>query len=226
MGQFRNQLARNEAMRAWRDSSFLAGARVTEEEARAYYDAHLDEATHGDEARALQIMFPLPVLDTPRATEARALVRRKADEALALARSGRDFEDLIRAYMDPLTLAAVDNGQLGWVGRTGSFPELEEVIMSLKPGEVGGPVETSFSLHIVKVLDTREAGTLSFLELRPEITEMLTDAKIDDLVQARSAELLNEAEITVLDPELAAGWEEYRRAGAASSAPPDPASGA
>jgi hypothetical protein len=226
MGQFRNQLARNGAMKSWRDAAFLARARVTEEEARAFYDAHRDETSHGDESLALQIMFPLPVLETPQARESRERIRRRAEEALRLAKSGRDFEELMGVYMDSTVLAAIDGGQLGWVSPTGTFPELEEVIFSLKPGEVGGPVETPFSIHIVKVVDTRKAGTLTFQELRPEINEMLTESRIDAFLQERSDELMREAEVIVLDPELAPAWDEFRRTGAVPSAPPDPGDGA
>jgi parvulin-like peptidyl-prolyl isomerase len=216
MGTFRNQLARNEALKAWRDASFLAGAVPTEQEARDYYDAHSEYMAHGDEVRALQIMIPLPVLDTPGSEQAKERARAKAKEALALARAGRNFEQLMSAYMDPLTMSAVNGGRLGWVGQTGTFPELEELALTLAPGEVGGPVETPYSLHIVKVLETRKAGTFTFQELRPEITEMLANTMIDRLVQERSAELLEAAQVTILDPELAVAWDERMRPGAAA----------
>jgi parvulin-like peptidyl-prolyl isomerase len=226
MEQFRNQLARNEAMRAWRDAAFLSRARVTEAEARAFYDSHVAEFTHGDEARALQIMFPLPVVPSAQTEQAKERARTRAKEALTQARNGRDFEELQRVFMDPTTMAAVDGGQLGWVGQLGSFPELEEVIFSLKPGETGGPVETPFSIHIVKVLENRAAGTTSFREARPQIVEMISASKIDYLVQERSAALLDAAEVTVVDPLLATAWAEYRRTGALPAAPPDPGAGA
>jgi parvulin-like peptidyl-prolyl isomerase len=222
MEQFRNQLERNEAMRAWRDNAFLSGAKVTDAEARAFYDAHIEEAAHGDEVRAAQIMFPLPIMQGPQAEEAKTRARRRAEEAAAQSRNGMDFAELQRAYMDPATAAAVDGGQLGWVGKMGSFPELEELLFSLKPGDTGGPLETAFSIHVVKVLETREAGTTPYMALRPDIITAIAESKIDELAQARSVALLEAAEVTVHDPELAASWAEYRRTGAVESAPPDP----
>jgi parvulin-like peptidyl-prolyl isomerase len=224
MEQFRNQIARNEAMRAWRDGAFLAKAAVPEEEAKAFYDAHLEEATHLDDARAFQIMFPFPLLEGNNPDEAKERVRKRAEQVLFLARNGRDFEELARTYMDSMTLAAVDNGKLGWVGHTGTFPELEALILSLEPGEVGGPVETPFNIHIVKVMEKRPAGTLTFAELKPDIIELLAEQKIDELIQQRSSELLEQATVTFLDPEIAALWAEYRRTGAVPAAPPDPGS--
>jgi parvulin-like peptidyl-prolyl isomerase len=222
MEQFRNQLARTEAMKAWRDNAFLAGARVTDEEARAFYEAHKDEATHGDEARALQIMFPLSLLQTPQTETAKKRAMERAREAAALAKAGRDFAELQRVFMDATTSAAVDGGNLGWVGKMGSFPELEELIFSLKPGEIGGPMETPFSIHVVKVLETRAAGTTPYMELKPGIVAAIADAKISMLVQERTTALLEAADISVLDPELAAAWAEFRRTRAVDSAPPDP----
>jgi parvulin-like peptidyl-prolyl isomerase len=218
MAQFRTSLARNEAMRTWRDTVILSRAKVTEEEARAFYDANLEDFTHGDDARALQIMFPLPVLENPQTEDAKRRIRRRAAEALSQAKAGRDFEALMGRYMDPTTLAAVDGGRMGWVGRTGSFPELEDLILSLKPGEVGGPLETPFSIHIVKVLETREAGTVPYAQVRPDILALLAESRIGYRVQRRSAELLNAADVTVHDPELAEAGASYRAAQAALDA--------
>jgi parvulin-like peptidyl-prolyl isomerase len=225
MEQFRNQLARSEAMRAWRDAAFLAGARVTDAEARAFYEAHIGEATHGEEARAVQVMFPLSLMQTPQAEASKKRALERAEEVAKLAKNGVDFAELQRVYMDAATSAAVDGGNLGWVGKMGSFPELEELIFSLKPGEVGGPLETAFSIHVVKILETRPAGVTPFAELKPGIVSALAAAKIDMLVRERTSALLDAADVTITDPELAAAWAEYRRTGAVESAPPDPVAG-
>jgi peptidyl-prolyl cis-trans isomerase C len=218
LATFRAQVARNEAILAWRDTAFLARATVSEEEARAFYDEHQEEVAHGPEVRAIHIMFPMPLEST--GDESRAAIRAKADEALTLAHSGMDFEELMYAYMDPNTLNVTANGNLGWVSKGSSLPDLEEAIFSLEPGQISDIVETPFSLHIIKVLETRPAGTISFEELRPSIVEALFEDKIDTLVQARVEELIANAQVEIEDPVLAALW----KAAKGISDPNEPAS--
>ncbi|MDR1165863.1 MAG: peptidylprolyl isomerase [Deltaproteobacteria bacterium] len=209
---FQTQIARTEAVKNWRNIAFLAGALVTEQEAEDFYNQHQEDAVHGEEARALQITLPLPVAlgQTDGADSNRAKIKALAENILAQAQSGIDFMELARRYMDPMTLSATNNGDMGWVSRGSGFPELENLLFSLEPGEVGGIVETPFSLHIVKVLERREPGVLSFQILKPEIIEFLTETRVDRLVQARIEELLKTANIEIIDPRLASHWNSFQ----------------
>jgi hypothetical protein len=53
--------------------------------------------------------------------------------------------------------AKKDLGEIGWVSEGTGFPELSKMTFSLKPGEVGGPVESPAGWHLVMVLDNRKA---------------------------------------------------------------------
>jgi parvulin-like peptidyl-prolyl isomerase len=218
MEEFRETAARSAALKNWRDISFLGQARATDEEAEEYYRQHQEEFTHGDEVRAMHIMFPLPFAQSG-APAQRGRVWDKAREALALARGGMNFEDLMVQYMDKTTLGATANGQLGWVGRGASFPELEAALFEMKPGDVSDIVETPFSLHILKAVDARPAGVTPFSEVRPEIVAFLTDFKTDRLMRAKIDELVAQADVKIMDPELAKGWEEFRLAGSLVAEP-------
>ncbi|MDR3204329.1 MAG: peptidylprolyl isomerase, partial [Deltaproteobacteria bacterium] len=134
-------------------------------------------------------------------------------------KEGADFEELIQRHMDNATRLATNNGRLDWVDRnTSGFKELEEVLFKLQPGEVGGLVESPFSFHIVKVLERRSAGVSSFAELKPEITEFLTEQKIDQAFRQKLNELRSEAKIEILDSNLAKAWEESQKQSATEAA--------
>ncbi|MDR2198975.1 MAG: peptidyl-prolyl cis-trans isomerase [Deltaproteobacteria bacterium] len=210
MDDFTFQIKRNAALKNWRDAAFLENARVTDSEAEEYYNQHIEDATHAEEVNTLQIMFPLPFSDTGQPVQ-REKIRAKAEEALALAKNGANFEDLIPLYMDQTTLAASNNGRMGWVARGATFPQLEEDLFALKPGEISEILETPFSLHILKAVDTRPPGVIPFQELKPEIVKFLSEQKIDALVQERINELMETADVKITDPELSSAWEEYRR---------------
>ncbi|MDR2338885.1 MAG: peptidylprolyl isomerase [Deltaproteobacteria bacterium] len=219
---FRDQVQRNVALRNWRDTAFLGKALVTDEEAKAFYDQHLEEATHGEEVRAMQLMFPIPFAEAGDGTQTNR-IREKAKEALELAKSGMDFEELIPRYMDQTTLSATNRGQMGWLSRGATFPQLEEALFSMKPGEVSEILETPFSLHILKVVDTRPPGIIPYQQLKPDIMLMLSEHKTDQLVNERMDELMAEAQVEVLDPELSKAWQEFRQAGAKAGGAPEPA---
>ena len=46
-------------------------------------------------------------------------------------------------------------GEMGWVSKGSGFPELDRFTFALKPGVLGGPVESPAGWHLVKVLDVR-----------------------------------------------------------------------
>jgi parvulin-like peptidyl-prolyl isomerase len=208
----KRQVSETMAITSWRDTAFLAEAKVSDEEARGFYEANIEQAKHEDQVRALQIMIPIPMIGGEQDdTAIRADAKARAEDLLKRAQDGEDFEELIQQGMDQATSAAIDNGRLGWVtkGMTG-FPELEEVIFALKPGEVGGLVESPYSYHIVKVLETRPAGTFSFEEIKPEIVEILTNTKLDMKVREALMNLRRAAKVEILSPELAKAWPAFQ----------------
>jgi peptidyl-prolyl cis-trans isomerase C len=78
--------------------------------------------------------------------------REAAEQALADIQGGADFATIARERsIDSDT--APNGGDLGWLPR-GSMPSaFDEVAFALAPGEVGGPVQTQYGWHIVKVLE-------------------------------------------------------------------------
>jgi parvulin-like peptidyl-prolyl isomerase len=61
--------------------------------------------------------------------------------------------------------AKKDLGEIGWVQKGQVlFPELEEVVFSLGPGKIGGPVAVGEDWHIMRVMDVREAQRTSLDE--------------------------------------------------------------
>ncbi|HKJ71704.1 MAG TPA: peptidylprolyl isomerase, partial [Gammaproteobacteria bacterium] len=85
---------------------------------------------------------------------------RSPQQAMALAaelkrriRNGADFAKLARQFSEGPS--AKKGGDLGWVSRGQMVPAFDELIFSLEPGQVGGPVRTQFGVHIAEVTDKR-----------------------------------------------------------------------
>ncbi len=85
--------------------------------------------------------------------DVKALARRLVQEA----REGKDFASLSKEYsQDPGS--ASKGGDLGWFSRGRMVKPFEDAAFNSRPGEIVGPIRTSFGLHIIKVTgkDSRE----------------------------------------------------------------------
>ncbi len=67
---------------------------------------------------------------------------------------GEDFATLAKANSDDPG-SAVGGGDLGWVNPGQLVPEFEKAMNSLKPNELSHPVQTTFGLHLIQVLERR-----------------------------------------------------------------------
>ena len=123
--------------------------------------------------------------------------------------------------------AKKDLGEIGWVSEGTGFPELSKMTFSLKPGELGGPVESPAGWHLVMVLDNRKAlhQDVEDADTWKETRRMLIKGKIDQYaVNLR----LNEFTVDVYEDVLnlnieqeAERLKEWRKALAEQSEPDD-----
>jgi parvulin-like peptidyl-prolyl isomerase len=226
LDRLKNQISYNETIKNWRDTAFLSKAIVSDAEAKAFYEERSAEAEHPDQIQALQIIFPVPMSMSGDQAKARETIRLQAEEALKEAKAGVNFEDLAKKYMTPNTRSISNDGKMGWVAQDGVFPELEEALFKLVPGQISEIVDTPFSLHILKALAFRPAGKFTYEEVRPSILEFLTNQRIDEAVAEKIEELRAKTKVVVLEPDLAKAWPEYlqKRAGESveSTAPAAP----
>lgn len=70
---------------------------------------------------------------------------------------------------------ALDGGLLGQVKVGVLYPELEQVLFSLKPGEISGIVESELGFHILRCDEVKPAGVLSLDEAMPKLKQYLDD---------------------------------------------------
>jgi peptidyl-prolyl cis-trans isomerase C len=212
LATFRKQVADNLALRAWRDTAFIKQALATDEEVKAFYDQHIDEFTHDEQVRAVRIMIPVPLTSGQEDLKGKESVKARAEAIYQEALAGANFDELAERNMDPISRATSQGSQMGWVSRGSlDFDELEEVLFSLEPGEIGGPVESQFSYHIVKVMEKRPAGVIPFEELKPHILEYLLTVKTEQLFVEALKNLRNKAKVEIFDPEMAAAWPAFQQ---------------
>jgi len=168
---------------------------VGETEMLDYYNANPQTYREDDTFRARHIFFKTSDKDSPddikQATD-------KALEALAEAKSGKDFIELAKTYSeDPAALT--DGGDLGSFKKGDMQPELERNILSLKPGEISELVKSPVGLHIIKLESHTYGKAKPFETVKSEIEEALYRQKSEDRFKRWAKELRDKANIELKD---------------------------
>ena len=183
--------------------AYLAQAKVAPEDVKKFYDANgadfrvpervrveyvvlsaealaRQEAASEDELRKAYEARGSQLGNAPERQASHILVksREEADRILAdLRKAPQRFADIARKQSID-TGSAQQGGSLGPVtpGALAS-KSLEDALFQLKPGEVGGPVQTEFGYHVVR-LDALKASKLkSFEESKGELAEEIRRQK-------------------------------------------------
>jgi peptidyl-prolyl cis-trans isomerase D len=75
---------------------------------------------------------------------------KQADQIFAIAKIGDNFSELAKKHSKD-EASAVVGGDLGWIRKGRMVKSFEDAAFKAKPGEVVGPILTTFGYHIIKV---------------------------------------------------------------------------
>lgn len=73
--------------------------------------------------------------------------------------------------------SGLDGGQLGQVPPGKLYASLDAVLFQLKPGDIGGPVETEAGLHIILCEDVHPGGVITLDQAREKIRDHLIEGR-------------------------------------------------
>lgn len=108
-----------------------------------------------------------------------------------------DFADLAKRFSQDAS--ARNGGDLGWANPGLFVPEFEDVINSLAPGQIADPVVSRFGVHLIQLLDRRQA-TLSQREQREIARNLIREKKLDEAYAQWAQEVRGRAYVEFREP--------------------------
>ncbi|MCP2011146.1 peptidylprolyl isomerase [Duganella violaceipulchra] len=100
------------------------------------------------------------------------------------------FEDLARLVSNDGS--AAKGGDLGWLYPGDIVPEFETAMNNLKIGEVSQPVETSFGIHLIEVLE-RKSDDVSKERERNTARQAIRERKVEEAAESWQREVRDRA---------------------------------
>ena len=161
--EFKKQLAvvKDELLTKMAISRALDGVKVTDDEAKKFYDENPDQFASGETVSASHIL-----VDS----------EEKAKEIKAEIASGAiSFEDAARKYSS--CPSKENGGNLGEFTHGQMVPEFDEAAFALEVGVVSEPVKTQFGYHLIKVNSKNDSKTYAFDEIKDQLREQLLGEK-------------------------------------------------
>ena len=184
------------------EGELLSKAGASDQEIRAYYDAHPDEFKHEQQVKLRMILIQLPQgADQAQHDAARA----RAEQAHKRVQGGEDFAKVAQDLSDDPSKTR--GGEVGWVRQGLLLQELEAPLWALKSGEVSQVLQSKFGYHVFKVEDRRPPGMMSYDEVKENLTRIVRGQKVNDSIMLIVATRRPKANIEALDPAIKAALE-------------------
>ena len=143
---------------------------VTENDIKAWYDAHMEDYTQAATVHLQEIDVRS---DARNPSLARDLVVR--------ARGGEDFTELAKTYSVGPNKAS--GGDLGVLHKGDLAPDVEKVAFALAPGQVSDPLPTKDGYRILKVVERTEGSVVPYEDTRAEIQRRLNQTRSSEEIE-------------------------------------------
>jgi peptidyl-prolyl cis-trans isomerase C len=118
----------------------------------------------------------------------------RAVETLRRAKAGEPFESLMKEVEAGNGEVAAD---LGEIERGNFVKEFEVAAFAATPGEVTGPVKTTYGYHVIKVYTKSPAGAVSFEEMKPMLLAEQREQAQRDAFEGLITDLRKQATVRV-----------------------------
>jgi len=148
---------------------------VSEEEARKYYDAHLNEFTTPRSIMLREILVTVPTNGRGVNVGQDEELKEKADKIRARLVAGESFDRLVTEASDAPSKA--NAGLIGPLSMNDLSPDLQKLIEGMKVGDLSPVVRTSRGYQILKLDSSTPTETMPFEQARQQISDRVVTGK-------------------------------------------------
>jgi peptidyl-prolyl cis-trans isomerase SurA len=160
----------------YRVLNIAVGSKVTVSDAdvEGYYNGHMKSGDHV-QVKASHIFVAIPENADSVTLKAK---EKFAHDLLERAQKGEDFAKLAKDFsQDPATRD--EGGDLGYFGRDMLPKPIEEMVFSMKIGEVRGPVRADRGFHVIKLIDRRTKEVKPLADVKEELRNQLRQKEME-----------------------------------------------
>ena len=218
LADLRRNLERQMIQQRVQQNEVLGKIGVTDEEARRYYETHMNEFTSAPSVTLREILVSVPT--DPRGVNAAAddAAKDKAEEIRKrVTTGGESFEKLATDASDSPSKA--NAGLIGPLSVNDISPELRKLIETMKPGDVSELVRTPRGYQILKLETMTKTETMTLEQAREQISERVFTDKRKAEFQKYLEKLRAQAIIEWKNEDVRKAFEEGLKQQAAPPAP-------
>ncbi|MGD9781529.1 MAG: peptidylprolyl isomerase [Kiritimatiellia bacterium] len=214
----RLDLFKNKVLRDRLESAF---AEVTDETAKAYYDAHLEEFTQPEGRLASHILVRVP---KDAAEAAKADLRAKAEGIRKALLEGADFGKLAGEVSECMSRSR--GGALGVIPKGREDKAFEDAVYGQNIGEIGEVVESPVGFHVIRATGEQEKKVVPFDEVKGRLEASMKAKAQQKIVNDYIGELRDKATIKFAGPLAEIAPSVASKAAAPETAPAEAAADA
>lgn len=200
MADLRKQMERSAIVTQVQRDEIMGRIRITEPEAKAYYDRHSSEFTTPASITVREILVSVPgdgkTINVALDEEAKA----KAEKIRARALAGEAFDKLATETSDSGSKA--NGGLIGPVTDSELDPTLQKVLAPLKVGEISEVIRTKRGYLLLKLETRSDRSVLPYDQVREQIGNRVGEEKSRGEMEKYLARLRAEAIIEWKNAEL------------------------
>lgn len=186
----KSQIRKNMAIQQFIDKEYVQKVKVPEKEVKDFYVSQPDSFKEPEQVRARHILIKVdPGMDESKKAEARKKLKGIQNKL----QKGEDFEALAKEYSEGPSGAK--GGDLGYFSRGQMVEPFNEVAFSLSPGRVSDIVETQFGYHLIKVVDKKPEGMMSYEEVKDKLQQYIKQQKVREQVNLSIKNLKEKAKV-------------------------------
>lgn len=206
LADLRRQIERNMMLSQVQRAEVVEKIAVSEEEARAYYEAHRTEFTTPSELTLREILIEVPTTERGFNVAQDDEARERANEIRKRLLDGEPFPRLAAEFSASPSKA--NGGLIGPIKSEELAPELQKLLDPVKVGDIAEVVRTTRGYQILKVESRTETKIRTFEEARAAITNSVIETKRRAALQRYLDGLREQATIRFGNDELERAYQQ------------------